>query len=180
MFVFSLISQHWDDIGSCNPSSWRKRTLHYGDVIMTTIASQITSLTVVYSSVYSGADQRKHQSSASLAFVQGIHRDRWIPRTKGQLRGNVDDVIMRIPWRWMLVTWRRKGISGHRTFPRNIPVLASEALWNICSMKWDIHGDFCETKSTAILAKLMHYSDVPWASWRIKSQANPLFVQQFV
>ena len=54
---------------------------------MTKIASQITSLTVVYSTVYSEADQRKHQSSASLAFVWGIHRDRWIPRTKGQLRG---------------------------------------------------------------------------------------------
>ena len=54
---------------------------------MTTMASQITSLTVVYSTVYSDADQRKHQSSASLAFVWGIHRDRWIPRTKGQLRG---------------------------------------------------------------------------------------------
>ena len=40
---------------------------HYDDVIM--IASQITSLTIVYSTVYSGADQRKHQSSASLAFV---------------------------------------------------------------------------------------------------------------
>ena len=54
---------------------------------MTTMASQITSLTVVYSIIYSDADQRKHQSSASLAFVWGIHRDRWIPRTKGQLRG---------------------------------------------------------------------------------------------
>ena len=61
--------------------------LHYTDVIMTTMASQITSLTVVYSTVYSDADQRKHQSPASLAFVRGIHRDRWIPRTKGQLRG---------------------------------------------------------------------------------------------
>ena len=57
------------------------------DVIMTTTASQITSLTVVYSTVYSDADQRKHQSSASLAFVRGIHQDRWIPCTKGQLRG---------------------------------------------------------------------------------------------
>ena len=56
---------------------------HYTDVIMTTIASQITSLTIVYSTVYSDADQRKHQSSASLAFVWGIHWDRWIPRTKG-------------------------------------------------------------------------------------------------
>ena len=47
---------------------------HYNDVIMTMMASQITSLTVVYSNVYSDADQRKHQSSASLAFVWGIHR----------------------------------------------------------------------------------------------------------
>ena len=54
---------------------------HYTDVIMTTMASQITSLTVVYSTIYLDADQRKHQSSASLAFVWGIHRDRWIPRT---------------------------------------------------------------------------------------------------
>ena len=57
---------------------------HYDDVIMTILASQITSLTVVYSIVYSGVDERKHQSPASLAFVRGIHRDRWIPRTKGQ------------------------------------------------------------------------------------------------
>ena len=41
---------------------------------MTTMASQITSLTVVYSIVNAGVDQRKHQSSASLAFVRGIHR----------------------------------------------------------------------------------------------------------
>ena len=60
---------------------------HYVDVIMTTMASQITSLMVVYSAVYSDTGQRKHKSSASLAFVWGIHRDRWIPRTKGQLRG---------------------------------------------------------------------------------------------
>ena len=57
---------------------------HYSDVIMDTIASQITSLTIVYSTVYSDADQRKHQSSAALAFVRGIHWDRWIPRTNGQ------------------------------------------------------------------------------------------------
>ena len=47
---------------------------HYSDVIVGTMASQITSLTIVYSTVNSGADQRKHQSSASLAFVRGIHR----------------------------------------------------------------------------------------------------------
>ena len=41
---------------------------------MGAMASQITSLTIVHSTVYSGADQRKHQSSASMAFVRGIHR----------------------------------------------------------------------------------------------------------
>ena len=41
---------------------------------MSAIASKITSLTIVYSAVYSGADQIKHQRSASLAFVRGIHR----------------------------------------------------------------------------------------------------------
>ena len=40
------------------------------------MASQITSLTIVYSTVYSGANQRKHQSSASRTFVRGIH---WSP-----------------------------------------------------------------------------------------------------
>ena len=41
---------------------------------MSAMGSQITSLTIVYSTVYSDADQRKHQCSASLAFVWGIHR----------------------------------------------------------------------------------------------------------
>ena len=56
-------------------------SFHYNDVIMSAMASQITSHTIVYSTVYSGTDDRKHQSSASLTFVTGI------PRTKGQERG---------------------------------------------------------------------------------------------
>ena len=47
---------------------------HYTDVTMSPMASQITSLGIVYSTVYSDADQRKHQSSASLTFVRRIHR----------------------------------------------------------------------------------------------------------
>ena len=53
------------------------RFIHHNDVIMDVMASQINSLRIVYStvySVYSGADQRQYQSSASLAFVRGIHR----------------------------------------------------------------------------------------------------------
>ena len=76
----------------------QQRTLHYDDVIMTTIAAQITSLPSVYSTVYSGPDQSKHQSSASLAFVWGIHRGpvnsphKW-PVTRKMFP--FDDVIMR-------------------------------------------------------------------------------------
>ena len=52
----------------------REKLKHYNDVITGAITSQITGLTIVYSIVYSEADQRTHQSSASLAFVRGIHR----------------------------------------------------------------------------------------------------------
>ena len=64
---------------------------------MSAIASQITSLTLVYSTCYSGVDQRKHQSSTSLAFVRGIHRwpvnspHKW-PVTRKMFP--FDDVIM--------------------------------------------------------------------------------------
>ena len=70
---------------------------HYDDVKMGAMASQITSLMIVYSTVYSDADQRKHQSSASLAFVRGIHRGpvnsphKWLVTRK---MFPFDDVIM--------------------------------------------------------------------------------------
>ena len=50
------------------------KLLHYNDVIMSAMTSQVTSLAIVYSTVYSGTDERTHQSSASLAFVRGIHQ----------------------------------------------------------------------------------------------------------
>ena len=70
---------------------------HYNDVIMSMMASQITNLMIVYSTVYSGTDQRKHQSSTSLAFVRGIHRwpvnslNKW-PVTRKMFP--FDDIIM--------------------------------------------------------------------------------------
>ena len=62
-------------------SERRHYKAHYNDVIMGAIASQITCLTIVYSTVYSGADQRKQQSSASLALCREFTGDRWISRT---------------------------------------------------------------------------------------------------
>ena len=68
---------------------------HYSEVIMSTMASQITGLSIVYSTVCSGADQRKHQSSASLTFVRGeFTGDRWFP---AQRASNAEDVS--IWWR---------------------------------------------------------------------------------
>ena len=48
--------------------------IHYSVVIMSTMAYQVTGVPIVCSTVCSGADQRKHQSTVWLAFVRGIHR----------------------------------------------------------------------------------------------------------
>ena len=74
---------------------------------MSEIASHITSLTIVYSTVYPGAVQSKHQSSASLAFVWGIHRGpvnsphKWLVTRK---MFPFDDVIMRLPLKQQWIT----------------------------------------------------------------------------
>ena len=70
---------------------------HYSDVIKSVMASQTTGISFVCSNVCSGADQRKRQSSASLAFVRGIHR--WLVNYphKGPVTWKMfpfDDVIM--------------------------------------------------------------------------------------
>ena len=81
---------------------------NYSDVIMGAIASQITSLMTVYSTVYSDADQRKHQSTASLAFVRGIHQ--WpvnSPHKRPVTRKMLpfDDVIMYICYAFYTPGW---------------------------------------------------------------------------
>ena len=81
----------------------------YSDVIMSAMASQITSVTIVYSAICSGADERKYQSSALLAFVGGIHRwpvntlHKW-PVTRKMFP--FDDVIME----WALMSTRTRVI----------------------------------------------------------------------
>ena len=74
-------------INSSQRLLWRIRTEifwnHYSDVIIDTMASQITSLAIVYSNVYSDSDQK----NTSKLRVTGLCVDRWIPRTNGQQRG---------------------------------------------------------------------------------------------
>ena len=79
---------------------------HYNDAMISKVVSEITSLMIVYSTVYSGTDQRKHQSFTSLAFVRGINR--WLVNSpyKEPVTWKMfpfDDVIMRtgsiqLPW----------------------------------------------------------------------------------
>ena len=94
---------------------------------MGAIASQITSLTVVYSAVYSDADERKLQCSASLAFVRGIHRGpvnsphKW-PVTRKMLP--FDDVIMYL--------WVRGGciLRRHKSHPHGLKMNHLANPWN--------------------------------------------------
>ena len=125
-------------------------TRHYDDVLMGAIASQITSLTFVYSTVYSDADQRKHQRSASLAFVRGIHRGpvnsphKW-PVTRKMFP--FDDVIMdyqdieaetkwppfrRRPFQKHFLDWKCMNLES------NIPDVCSEGFnWQYSSISSD-------------------------------------------
>ena len=76
---------------------------HYSDIIMSAIMSQITSISIVCSAFCSGEHQRKHQSSAPLAFVRGIHQ--WLVDSphKGPVTWKMfpfDDVILYLtPWK---------------------------------------------------------------------------------
>ena len=79
-----MVSVPWARSNKPSPELMRQRGGHvishyghwlcYNDVIMGAMASQITGVSIVCSTVGSGLDRRNHQSSASLAFVQGIHR----------------------------------------------------------------------------------------------------------
>ena len=83
-----------DDLQSCCRETECLWLSNYNDVIMSTVASQITSGSIVGS----GVDQRKHRSSASLAFVRGIHRGPVNSPHKGPVTRKMflfDDVIMR-------------------------------------------------------------------------------------
>ena len=113
----------------------RNKIRHYNDVTMSPMASQITSLTFVYSTVYSGLDQRKHQSSASLAFVRRIHRG---PVNSPQKRPvtrkmfSFDDVIM-----WghllMLMIWHYFDITGG-VFQGDIHMEEEKLNWVNCAV----------------------------------------------
>ena len=92
----------------------RKNT-HCSDVIMGAAASQITGVSIVYSTACPGTDKRKHQSSATLAFVRGIHRS---PVISSQMVSNAEKVSI-----W----WRHHDFGFFQMFV--LPVLS---WWLVC------------------------------------------------
>ena len=85
-----ILAERWSILAYC--------LQHYHDIIMSAMVSQITGVSIVCSTVGSGADHGKHQSSVSLAFVRGIH---WWPVNSAYNRPVTrkmfpfDDVIMK-------------------------------------------------------------------------------------
>ena len=129
-------------------SQTKFKPIHYNDVIMDAMTSQVTSLTIVYSAVYSGADQRKHQSSASLAFVREIQRwplnfpYKW-PVTRVVTRNlfPFDDVIMfqDFPRTWMVKCKHFcTSFLWHHTFIISFLVLQTASCfpWGMISTTW--------------------------------------------
>ena len=138
--------QYWQYLIRVNNTSlnW----IHYNDVIMSVMASQITSLTIVYSAVHSGTDQRKQQSSASLAFVMGIHRWPMNSPHKGPVQRKMfpfDDVIMALG---ILTTWCCSLLSSH------------SLCWVFCGRV--THSIFIEARMNLWPDSLLLLSVGPW------------------
>ena len=99
--------------------------VRYSDAIMSVMASQITCVSVVNSSVCSGADQRKHQSSAWLAFVKGIHRSSVNSLHKGPVTREM------FPFPGVIMTPEAK--SCHQA---NVAVILLSKLQHVVSPVW--------------------------------------------
>ena len=109
---------------------------------MSAMASQINSLTIVYLTVYSGTDQRKHRSSASLAFVRGTHRSP--------------------------VNSTHKGPVTRKMFPFDDVIMVVRS-WGCCNIKYLFETDL-KPKSREILFPYNSFSSYPIRSFRRTQQ----------
>ena len=113
--------------------SIQTQTYHYNDVIMSTMVPQITSISIVCSTVCSDADQRKYQSSTSLAFVRGTHQWPVNSPHKGQVTWKMfpfDDIIMNCVSTMLFKCLDYKHVFGMEflLFCNN-PAIHSSTLW---------------------------------------------------
>ena len=128
-YGINIAKNYWIGIGkspNTHPLQWR----HMGAK-----GSQITSHMIVYSTVYSGADQRKHQSSASLAFARGIRRSPVNSPHKGTVTWKMfrfDDVI--IYELVLCLTWEPLNETAYQ-YPTSV------RFFGYCSPLWAIVDD---------------------------------------
>ena len=129
------------------------------------MASQITSLASVYSTVYSGADQRIHQSSVSLAFVRRIHR--WPVNSPHQ--GPVTRKVFPFWWRHhkLCMIWLKKRLVPNY----NKPKIAR----TICIMFW-LYCTLCNNNTT----HTDHYAQQLTFQQRYKSATNKIWGNPFI
>ena len=130
----------------CNPISVIS---HYSDVIFSAMASKITGVSIVYSTVYSGAHQRKHQSWASLAFVRGIHR-------------------------WPVYSPHKEPVT-RKMFPFDCAIILAFTRAHCCLMISKPKLIFMS--HTEICLHQWHYSDDTWAPRCLIPPATGLFAQ---
>ena len=137
-----------------------KKCINYSDVIMSLMASQITGVSIVCTTLSSGTDQRKHQSFASLAFVTRIHQWQMNSPHKGPVMRKIfpfDDVIMGGGGDWLC----HNGIKLHfiidiikSNLPRNI--IPQDLIWfphispDECFMS--MFGKFGSDNSMSVMA----------------------------
>ena len=148
------------------------------DVTRSAMASQITGVSIVNSTVYSGADQSKHQSSASLAFVWGIHRGPVKSPHKGPVTRKMfpfDDVI--IKW------WRLSLVRCQATMKTNVDCHLDPKFRDICIKIQKYPKRKCISnvvwKIAAILSRLdvlkrYLFYNCFWRVWRAKVIGSPL------
>ena len=140
----------------------RWRVYHYSDVIMSAMASQITSLTIAYSIVYQGADQRKHQNCESLAFVRRIHQWPVNSPHKGPVTRKMfpfDDVIMHIG-RWLTGSWSKSKflMSGEfrRILVEHIQFLGKCRVGTLLRVWWEQSAGIKGSMKYGIRNKIIH------------------------
>ena len=111
---------------------------------MSAMVFQITKLIIVYSAVYLSADQRKYQSSTSLAFVRGIHRWPVNSPHKGPVTRKMfsfDDVIMFVVKRrtWNLTITKK--VAGEALY--SMLPLQQSYLWHYCLWCMQTDMEYC-------------------------------------
>ena len=117
-------------------------------------------LTSVYSTVYSGADQRKHQSSALLAFVRRIHRRPVNSPHKGPVMEKMfpfDDVIM-LPFLFRSLV----GLIGRPGPPRIGPPSDASSMTSSMTKwrQWHVPASTVESSVCRVRKRTWHYYDV--------------------